>query len=76
MHRVEVVLRDILQIEHVDLLVRVAGHHERELPAHLMNRLAEVRLTNLIQLVALNLPELYHGVPAGANQIALSIQCK
>lgn len=78
--RIEVVLRNQLQVPDMDLLVRVAGDEERELAAHLVDGLADVCFADLLQLDLsihrINLPKLDHRVPATANQIALPVHRK
>lgn len=76
MHRIEVLLCNKLQVPDVNLLVRVARDHQRELAAHLMDRFPDVCLANLGELHVLYRPELDHGVPSGANQKALPVHCE
>lgn len=54
----------------------MAGDHERILSAHLVDWLAEVGLAHLLQLSAVHEPVFDHGVPAGGDEQALTVQVK
>ena len=55
---VELLESNLVQVEDVDLPVRVAGDEELEPAAHLVHRLADVRFADLLQLVVLPDPVL------------------
>ena len=75
MHRIELVVEDIFEIPNVDELLGMSRDEKWERAAHLVDRLADPRLTNHIQshVWLLHYPKLDHAIPASRHQNLLAI---
>ena len=74
---IKLVIENLLKIPDVDELFGVGRHHQRELPAEVVNRLANKTFPYLLQLwsrsVHPHLPKLDEAVPAARRQKVLAI---
>jgi hypothetical protein len=71
---IKVPAENVLQVPIMNKHLRVGGHKQRELSAHVMDRLSKVRLSNLVKLIEIRpCPELDSSIPAARNHDCLVV---